>query len=422
MTKISFRSLGLFLCWTTLANAQSLLTPEEAVRIALQNNYSLSLARDQSAEATVNRQSGIGPFLPGASASVNTSGSLIDTVTHVTAVGASLNWQIFEGFQSYHAYRRLKSTEKAAELQERLTLETTVESVLNGYYTVVLQKQLLIAIRELTGVAEDQAKLAQAKAEVGSGSHLDQLQAIATFNQDSSSLLSQEIALRQSKIQLNQLLARDPAEEFETVDTIPVQENLPVSNRKSALSENNTSILQASAQRDAIASGLSQAKGVWWPSLSAGVGYSTTPSALNSGNTPAKSGTTYNVNLSVPLFDKLAAHQQVGDAKLELKHDETRLKLTEQNVRAEFELDGQKYSSGLRQVDLEERNLEVARLQADAAAERYKDGAGTALEFRDAQRILLDAKSRLVNARQNTQQAELALKRLAGVIVIPLFR
>ena len=417
MRKFASRGLGLILCCATLINAQSLLTPEEAVRVALKNNYSLSLSRDQTAEATVNRQSGIGPFLPGASASVNTSGALIDTVTHVTTVGASINWQIFDGFQSYHSYQRLKSSEKAAELQERFTIETTVESVLNGYYAVVLQKQLLTAIRELTGVAEDQAKLAQAKAEVGSGSHLDQLQAVATLNQDSSSLLSQEISLRQAKIQLNQLLARDPAMEFETIDSIPVENSLPVATWKNSLGYNNTSILQANAQRNAIASGLSQARGIWWPSLSAGIGYSTTPSALNSGGTPAKSGTTYNVNLTVPLFDKLQAHQAVGDAKLELKQGETRLKLTEQNVRAEFEQDEQKYQSGLRQVDLETRNLEVAKLQAEAASERYKAGATTALEFRDAQRILLDARSRLINARQNTLQAELALKRLAGVMV-----
>ncbi len=398
------------------SSSQTLLSSEEAVRLALQNNYSISLARDQKAEAVLNRQSGIGPFLPGASATASTSGSLDDSITHTTTLGVGVNWQIFDGFQSYNAYQRLKSTEKAAELQERAALEAAVESVLNAYYGVTLQKQILVALGELTGVAEDQARLARAKAEVGSGSRLDQLQAIATLNQDSSSLLSQEISLRQSKFQLNQILARPVATEFDVDDSIPLASELPLANWKNSLSENNSSILQANAQRNAIASGVNQARGLWLPSLNAGVGYSTTPSALNSGNT-SRSGTTYSVNLSVPLFDQLKARQGVGDAKLELKQGETRLRQTEENVRAEFEQDEQRFNSGLQQVDLEERNLEVAKQQAEAASERYKAGLTTALEFRDAQRILLEARSRLVTARQNTKQAELALKRLSGALV-----
>jgi outer membrane protein len=396
--------------------AQPLLTPDEAVHLALEKNFSLSLARDQTAEAVVNRQSAIGPFLPGASASVNTSGNLKDSVTRQTTVGAALNWQIFEGFQSYHAYRRLKSSEKAAEWQERLAVETTVEAVLNAYYGVVLQKQLLAAIQEKTGVTEDQAKLAQAKAGVGSGSHLDALQAIATLNEDSSSLLSQQVALHEAKIQLNQLLARAPETDFEVSDSIPVETGLPVEKWRATLADDNSTVLQAQARRNAATSGLGEARGLWWPSLNAGVAYSSTPSSLNSGST-RPDGATYSVNLTVPLFDQLRGHQAVSNAKLELRQSETRFQQALEDVRAEFEQEHRKYAAGRQRVDLETRNLDVAIQQADAAQERYKAGSGTALEFRDAQRILLDARSRLATARQNTQQAELALKRLAGALV-----
>jgi outer membrane protein TolC len=68
-------------------------------------------------------------------------------------------------------------------------------------------------------------------------------------------------------------------------------------------------------------------------------------------------------------------------------------------------------------VALEERNLEVSRLQAEAARERYRLGASSPLEFRDAQTRLLDSRSRLSAARQETKAAELALKRLAGALV-----
>lgn len=408
---------GLSLCLASLTGAEALLTPGEAVSIALKNNYSLALARDQRSEASVDRRTGIGPFLPGASANVGTSGSLTDSVTRVTTVGVNANWQIFDGFQSYNSYQRLKANEKAAGYQERLAMETTVESVLNAYYAVAAQKQILTALVELTGVAEDQARLANAKAQVGAGSKLDQLQAVATLNQDSSSLLSQEVSLRQSQVQLNQILARPAYTEFDVMDTIPLEPGLPLENWKTSLPENNAAILTASAQRNAVFSGLNQAKGLWLPSLSAGVGYSTTPSSLNSSGVPDRSGASYSINLSVPLFDQLVGHRAVSDARLELRQSDVRLKLAEDNVRAEFEQNQKRFELGLRQVGLEERNLGVAVQQAEAASERYKSGLSTALEFRDAQRILLDARSRLAGARQSVKQAELALKRLAGMLV-----
>jgi outer membrane protein TolC len=91
--------------------------------------------------------------------------------------------------------------------------------------------------------------------------------------------------------------------------------------------------------------------------------------------------------------------------------------LREAEVRAEFEDAAQRHALGLRQVALEDRNLEVARLQAEAARERYRVGSASPLVFRDAQRKLLDAQSRLISARRDAKAAELALKRLAGVLV-----
>ena len=158
---------------------------------------------------------------------------------------------------------------------------------------------------------------------------------------------------------------------------------------------------------------------MWFPSLSAGVGYSAEPSALNSGNNIRNNGTgTYSVNLTVPIFNQLQDRQAVSIARLQVRQGETQVRLTEENIRAEFEQNRQKYISGLQQVALEESNSDVSRQQAEAALEQYKVGRITSLALRDAQRLLLDARSRLVTAYQNTKQAEIALKRLTGSLVL----
>lgn len=403
---------------TSLGLSQPLLTPGDAVRIGLENNYSLSLARDQSAVAANNRKAGIGPFLPEVSASA-THGGLLGESSSRTSLGASASLLIFDGFHSYHTYQRLKSQELGAGLDERLVLESTLEGVLGGYFGIVRQKRQLAAIRDLLAVSEERARLAQARMEVGAGTRLEQLQSLSDLNADSSAYLSQLVAVQEAKVNLNRILARNPGDDFEVQDSIPLEGTLPIETWRSALGENNAGIRRARIQRGAAASGLKAARSGYWPGLNAGLGYSTTPDAL-SGNDPAlgrDDGVSYSVSLSVPVFDRLRTHREVGNARLEVRQEETRLRQREQEVMADYEQAVGRHASGLRRVALEERNLEVARLQAEAARERYRLGASSPLEFRDAQTRLLDAQSRMASARQETKLAELALKRLAGALV-----
>lgn len=403
------------LLWSPIG-AQPLLTLDEAIKVSLQNNYSLSLSHDQAAVATVNREGGRGNFLPSASAGISNSGN-IDGSGSVTSLDASANWIVFDGFQTFHTYRQLESLDKGAHLQERAALESLMESVLDAYYDIVQQKQRLASIHELLAVSEERGKLATAKLEIGAGSRLDQLQSVADLNEDSSSFLAQEVSLRKAKISLNQLMARDPGLDFQVADSIPLESSQPLDEWRKNLMDNNSAVAAARAQRDAAVSGLGVARGNWLPTLSTGVSYSSSPGALNSDLATRNGGVTYRVDLSVPLFDKLATPTGVRRAKLGLHQEETRVKQAEADAIGQFEQARSQFESGLRQAALEERNLQVAKLQEEGARERYRAGASSSLEFRDAQQKLLDAEVRLITARQSAKQAEAALQRLSGLLI-----
>src|SRR5690606_4943948 len=178
---------------------------------------------------------------------------------------------------------------------------------------------------------------------------------------------------------------------------------------------------EARAQVRASELSVREARGAYLPTLSGGLSYSTAPEALN----PTPSVTTsdainYSLNLSLPLFTGLRTRQSVGTSRINLRRQETTLKQVEQEILTEYAQAEARYASGLRQIELEERNIEVARLQAEAARERYRVGASSALEFRDAQQRLLTARVRLATVRQTAKQSELSLKRLAGVLATPV--
>jgi outer membrane protein len=398
------------------ARAAETLAPDEAIRQAVERNFGLSLSHGQRESATAAREGGVGQFLPSASASANVNGSFSGGPPK-TSVGASAAWVVFDGLRNVNGYRRLQAQERAAGFQERLDLEDLLETVTVSYYDVVQLKQRLHAIEQQLSASTDRARLAQAKLEVGAGSKLEQLQALADLNQDSSTWLDQTLALRSAKVRLNQELARDPALDFEVADSIPLDPALPLDAWRQDLAERNASVAFARAQKGAAEAGLASARGLWLPTLSANVGYSAYPEALNPESVGGRDGATYGVNLSVPLFDRLSTPTSVKQARIEARSGTTRVAQAESQATADFEVARRRYELGMTRIGLETRNLQVARLQAEAAQARYKLGASSPLEFRDAQTRLLDAEGRLITARQSAKQAEVALRRLAGRLV-----
>ncbi len=409
----AFLTLWLLYC---SPSAQTLLTLEQALATGLQNNYSLSLSHDKTEIAATEIRSGQGRFLPSASADLTQSGKLSGDAPQ-TRIGGSLNWLVFDGFQTHYTYHQLKLQGQSAMLEDRAALEALIESIMLAYYDIVQQNQKLGAIHDLLAVSLERSKLANAKLEIGSGSRLDYLQSLADLNLDSSSYLNQDVSLHIAKVKLNQIMARDPGLDFQVTDSIPLEREQPLEEWRNIVMENNSAVAAAKARRDAAVSGVYAARGHWFPSLNTGLAYSTAPDAINRAAASYSGDLTYSVMLTLPLFDRLATPTGVTRAKLELHQEETRMKLAESDALTNFELARSQYVTGLRLVTLEERNLQVSKLQAEGAQERYRVGTSTPLEFRDAQTRLLDAEVRLITARQKVKVAETALRRLAGHLV-----
>lgn len=401
----------------TPVRALDTLPLDSALRIAVERNFDLSLAHDQREAAAAAREGGKGVFMPSASADLSTSGSF-EGGSPITTAGVSASWVLFDGLRNWNGYRRLRAQSRAAAVSERLELETLLETVMVAYYDLVQLKQRLAAIGDLLAVSGERAKLAQAKLEVGAGSKLEQLQALADLNQDSSTWLDQNLALERAKVRLNQLLARDAALDFNVADSIPLADEPPMDEWRATLSDRNAGVALARARKTAAAAGLDEARGGSFPKLGASVSLSGFPEALNADGVSGDRSS-YGFTLSVPLFDRFSTRTAVKQAHIDLRSGHTRVAQAEAQAAADFEVARRQYALGRRRMSLEERNLQVARLQAEAAQERYKVGVSSPLEFRDAQTRLLDAEGRLITARQSAKQAEAALQRIAGVLVRP---
>ena len=139
----------IFLFFTTsISFSQELLTPEEAIKIALQNNYSISIARNEAEIAANNSSLGNAGFFPNLEATGSYSKSINNTrqeffsgeqreldgaKSSTLTAGISLNWTIFDGLRMFASLDRLKALNKTGELNFKFEVENNIKNYTNVY-------------------------------------------------------------------------------------------------------------------------------------------------------------------------------------------------------------------------------------------------------------------------------------------------
>lgn len=74
------------------------------------------------------------------------------------------------------------------------------------------------------------------------------------------------------------------------------------------------------------------------------------------------------------------------------------------------------YQAQLKLVNLEEKNVTLAKQNLDITLAKYKIGTLTPIELRTAQQNYVDVLVRFSNAQYLTKIAEINLKELAGIL------
>jgi Outer membrane protein len=182
LQQVAVHICTLLLCiWLLLQSVTvcaQLLTVEQAIEIALKNNYDILLARNEAEIASRNNSVGHAGMLPRITGTISdnftlnnlnqkfTNGSEINTsgVTGINlSAGVALNWTLFDGLRMFAAKTRLQNLEEAALLQLKNEMQSVIANVLISYYDVVRANQQLKAIEEAIKISEERVKLADAK-------------------------------------------------------------------------------------------------------------------------------------------------------------------------------------------------------------------------------------------------------------------
>ncbi|MES2621383.1 MAG: TolC family protein [Bacteroidota bacterium] len=408
---------------------QEVLTVEQAVEIALKNNYDILLAKNEAEIADRNNTIGNAGMLPTVGATLTdnyTLNNLNQKFTNGTEInrndvtgnninaGVALNWTLFDGLRMFAAKGRLKRLEEIGELRFKDEMQTVVANVMNAYYDVVRAQQQVKAIDEAIRISDERVKLADMKFQLGSSSKVDFLQAKVDLNEQKSNLLTQKKVIEQRKGDLNNLLTRNIETDFSVTDSIPFNEP-----KAAADLEKNFQLQTAIKNVEVVKFQKKEAFAAFFPNLVGTVGYSYNRSQSTAGFSLFNQ--TYGMNagfsLNIPLFNGLNTIRQNEIASIQIMSSQFNLEKVRFQTKLNYYKAMKDFSIAKEQLLLEEENIVLANENQKIALERFRLAQSTSIELREAQVSFVNAQTRLVNSRYAAKVAETELLRLQGELV-----
>lgn len=434
MNKHFFYSLALLLaCYIPIANGQEVLSLQDAVTIALKNNYDIRLINNEITIAKNNVNAGNAGMLPALAGTFSEGGSRQNTVqTPATgderkangvrstnqSYGVALDWTIFDGFQMFANYDRLKQLQKQGEVNAKGTILATISDVVNAYFAVVKQQQLVNATDSALIISKLRVTIADNKLQIGRGSKLDVLTAKVDYNTDTTLYLQQKNLLQTSKITLNQLMARDLNTSFTANEKFEMERNLKLAELETLTQQLNPNLQNAFINKKIAELNLKQIKGQRYPLIAVNSGYefsrSTSPTGFN--QKFKANGLTYGLTASLNIFNGFLQRQNERNAKVMINSSELTLDKTKQDVNAVLLSTYQNYTTNLDLLKVETGNVELAKQNLDITFDKYRLGSISPLELREAQRNSINAIIRFLDAQYQAKLTEISLKEISGTL------
>ncbi|MFV8335542.1 TolC family protein [Flavobacterium sp. RSP29] len=430
-TKILFQSFILVLLCIVKTNAQEVLTLESAVKIALENNYEIKIATNNLTIQQTNTAIGNAGMLPTVTASVvdnnsiqnssqtrqdGTETELDNAKNNSLTYGVGLDWTVFDGFRMFARLDQLKELQKLGEAQLKLTVITRISDVNAAYYDLVQQQQQLVALDTTIVISNQRLTLAQNRFTIGKASKLEVLNAQVDLNTDQVASLRQKELYANSKILLNQLLARDVTTDFKVIDQLEVDALLLLPELR-ALAEKQNPQLEAQIINKRVAElELKQIKAARYPTVRVNTAYnfSESQSSLGFVTQSQSRGFNYGFSASLNIFDGFSQNRNEKIAKIQIEN--SKLNIDQQNLALNSQLatSYQTYLTNLELIALEEKNESIAKQNLNITLDKFRIGTITTLEFRTAQLNYVNAKVRYTNAQFQGKLSEIALRELAG--------
>lgn len=412
--------------------SQTTLSLEDALRIALENNYGIKVAQLESqadAMGVYKSAVGMGPlidwnlnlgttrnyvnqnFIDGRV--VNRWGRAYNPNTNLTVA-----MPIYDGGRMQAAYEQLALSSQFTELQGRIVIQNTLYQVMETYFDIIRQNKTLDYLQKVIQYYEERVKITEERWNVGQGSKIDFLQSKTELNAQLSELTRVQNDLMNAKILLNGILNRDPEIAY-TIEMKPLEINdWEIADLKKTAINNNREILLLQKAIDINKKREEELEATRRPSvnLNGSIGYSYLNT--NAGFLLSNQNLAANVGISARwnLYDGNNRKNQIAISKINTEIAQYQKEDLEMQVLNDLATSFNEYQANRDLLDFEEANLELAEENLTISIEKFRLGGSTILELNEAQRAYDVALNAVVEAEYDLRISELELLRLSGLL------
>lgn len=429
---------GLFFATAQLA-AQELpetLQIEDAVRLTLENNFNILIARNNESISSNNATIGNAGYLPTVSINGNYNYSEADTRvefatpgqppidangagTTTYGAGVTLNYTIYSGGGQLYTYRKLKKEEERGQLQERQAVEQSVLSVLTQYLNAVSLYDAYQNTLESVTISQDRYTRAKEDYGFGNFTRLELLNAEVDLSNDSTSLFQAKLSYEKARKSLSNAMGIDPSASYDVSGTFDYARDLDVDNLLRKALDQNTDYLLAQNAAESSELDLKLSGSDMLPRLDLSGGYSYNKAIYDANFLRSSESLGWNagVTLSMDIFGGGVKKRARKNARIQKESQEYNRQQSENTLKTNVLNSYEDYNIALQLLELRAKNLELAEASYERSSIAFSTGQITGIELREAQLNLVNARFNLSTQRIQAKLAELTLLNYAGALV-----
>jgi outer membrane protein len=439
----------------TSVKSQELLKLEDVIKLTIENNFNIQIAKNNEQVAKNNNNIGLigGGQSTGSTPSGGSTGMLpqisisagspqnplgvgqtISTLKYLnpaadissqkltsTSFAPSIvgTWYFFDGLKMFATKKKLNKAEELSNLQYRSTVENTLLTALTAYFQMISIEQYIKSLQSSLVFGDDQKKLAEQKLRAGVGSNVDVLQTQIDYNNIQVQIMQQQNLLNEQRINLNNIFKRSPDIEFTVPDTIVVETKPEYERALENTEKNNSTILISKKNIEIDELGLKEYKANRLPKIGITGNYSFQRTTADGGFQRLNQNYGYNAGFifTWTLLNNLTTNTAIKNQKVQLNSDNYRLEAAKLQSKTNVYKAYLNFKNNLNIFELEKKNVELANQNRIIAAQRFKLGISNYIEYRTVEQSYEAAEFRLSQAAFNTKISELNYLKEQGLLV-----
>ena len=419
--------------------AQDSLSLSDAIQIGLKKNFDIQISGKNIEINKLQNTWGQAGRFPSVDINIQQGNSISDQSNNPLSIvqqliyqnsiqgAANLNWVLFNGFRVKANKLKLNNLETQSEGNATLVIENTIQGIILSYYSTNLQKEKMDLLKNVLKLSREKYLHEKEKGEMGFATTVDQLQFESAYLSDSSAIIMQELAYKNTMKNLNLFMGVEINLTWNLKDKLlPENTIYNYEELESKMLGNNTNIKNQVVNIEILKQDISLAKSSMYPvvSFNSGASYNTSRLQINDFpmpgvNTSNSANINYFANFTVgfKIFDggkvkRAIQAVQIQDDITNLNMSKLKHQLT-QELSSHYEI----YNTRIAIFEVMQKSFTVAKRSFEIAQLRKNAGIINSFDLRNIEIVYLQTGTALFEAIYNIQESKTNLTRLTGGII-----